>query len=127
MPRVLTDVSVCRQETSLLGTPVRSPVVLAPVGLAALAHPDGEVAAAKALALGARACMIGRSWVYGLAAGGQHGVEVVLELLRAKIDTALALLGRPALADLDPSCVSVPACARTAAPPWTAAPADQIW
>jgi isopentenyl diphosphate isomerase/L-lactate dehydrogenase-like FMN-dependent dehydrogenase len=54
----------------------------------------------KALALGARACMIGRPWVYGLAAGGQDGIERVLDLLRVEIDTALALLGRPTLGSL---------------------------
>jgi isopentenyl diphosphate isomerase/L-lactate dehydrogenase-like FMN-dependent dehydrogenase len=50
VPRVLTDVSHRSQATTLLGTPVTSPVVLAPVGLAALAHPGGEVAAARAAA-----------------------------------------------------------------------------
>lgn len=50
VPRVLTDVSRRSQSTTLLGTPVSSPVVLAPVGLAALAHPAGEVAAAQAAA-----------------------------------------------------------------------------
>ncbi len=48
VPRALTDVSSRSQGTTLLGTAVSSPVVLAPVGLAALAHPDGELAAARA-------------------------------------------------------------------------------
>ncbi|MSX38431.1 MAG: alpha-hydroxy-acid oxidizing protein, partial [Actinobacteria bacterium] len=47
-PRTLVDVSTRSQETTLLGTPVSSPIVLAPVGLAGLAHPSGEVAAARA-------------------------------------------------------------------------------
>jgi isopentenyl diphosphate isomerase/L-lactate dehydrogenase-like FMN-dependent dehydrogenase len=55
----------------------------------------------KALALGARACLIGRSWLYGLAAGGEAGVVHVLELLRDEFDRALALLGRPEVAALD--------------------------
>lgn len=59
----------------------------------------------KALALGARACMIGRPYVYGLAAGGQAGVETVLRHLMQEIDTALALLGRPSLAHLDATAV----------------------
>ncbi len=55
----------------------------------------------KALALGARACLIGRPWLYGLAAGGEAGVALVLELLRDELDRALALLGRPAIDALD--------------------------
>jgi L-lactate dehydrogenase (cytochrome) len=57
----------------------------------------------KAVALGARACMIGRPFLYGLAAGGQAGVELALELFRGEIDRALALLGCPRLELLDAS------------------------
>jgi isopentenyl diphosphate isomerase/L-lactate dehydrogenase-like FMN-dependent dehydrogenase len=63
----------------------------------------------KAVALGARACMIGRPYLYGLAAGGQAGVERALAILRLEIDRALALLGYPRLADLGRSAVRVPA------------------
>jgi L-lactate dehydrogenase (cytochrome) len=59
----------------------------------------------KALALGARACMIGRPMLYGLGAAGQAGVERSIEILQAEIDRTLALLGRPTLADLDRSAV----------------------
>ncbi len=59
----------------------------------------------KAVALGATACMIGRAWLYGLAAGGQPGVERAITILRDEIDLALALLGRPTLADLDRSAL----------------------
>jgi L-lactate dehydrogenase (cytochrome) len=55
----------------------------------------------RAIALGARACMIGRAWLYGLAADGQAGVERALHILRQEIDTALTLLGRRCLAELD--------------------------
>lgn len=65
----------------------------------------------KAVALGARACMIGRPYMYGLAAGGQAGVEVVLEHFQREIDTTLALLGRPTLAALE-RCSVVPAAPR---------------
>ncbi len=47
----------------------------------------------KALALGARACMIGRPYLYGLAAGGQAGVERALELLRSEVHLVMMLLG----------------------------------
>ncbi len=55
----------------------------------------------RARALGARACMIGRAWLYGLASEGQAGVERALEILRDEIDITLTLLGRPTLADID--------------------------
>jgi L-lactate dehydrogenase (cytochrome) len=57
----------------------------------------------RARALGAKACMIGRAWLYGLASGGQSGAERALEILRDEIDLALTLLGRPTLADIDRS------------------------
>jgi L-lactate dehydrogenase (cytochrome) len=59
----------------------------------------------RARALGAKACMIGRAWLYGLAAGGQAGVERALEILRDEIDTALTLLGRPTLDEMDRSAL----------------------
>ncbi|MEK6208965.1 MAG: alpha-hydroxy acid oxidase [Pseudomonadota bacterium] len=55
----------------------------------------------RARALGARACMIGRAWLYGLASAGQAGVERALEILRDEIDITLTLLGRPTLAEVD--------------------------
>jgi len=59
----------------------------------------------KALALGARAVMIGRPVLWGLAVAGEDGVRRVLELLLADIDTALALAGAPRAAELDRSWV----------------------
>ncbi len=47
----------------------------------------------KALALGASACLLGRAYAYGAAAGGEAGVAAVLSLLRAELDAALALMG----------------------------------
>jgi L-lactate dehydrogenase (cytochrome) len=55
----------------------------------------------KALALGARACMVGRPYIWGLASGGQPGVERALTILQTEVDRTLALIGRPTLADLD--------------------------
>jgi isopentenyl diphosphate isomerase/L-lactate dehydrogenase-like FMN-dependent dehydrogenase len=57
----------------------------------------------KALALGARAVMIGRAYLWGLAANGQAGVENVLDILRSGIDSALLGLGRSSTAELGPS------------------------
>jgi isopentenyl diphosphate isomerase/L-lactate dehydrogenase-like FMN-dependent dehydrogenase len=59
----------------------------------------------KALALGARAAMIGRPYLYGLAVDGEAGVGHVLEMLRTEIDQTMALLGCPTIAELNPSVV----------------------
>lgn len=54
----------------------------------------------KALALGARAVLLGRPVLWSLAVAGQAGVEHMLELLRAEIDLAMALCGCPTVADI---------------------------
>ena len=54
----------------------------------------------KALALGASACAIGRSYLYGLAAGGQAGVERALEILRSEILLDMTLLGTRNIAEI---------------------------
>jgi 4-hydroxymandelate oxidase len=59
----------------------------------------------KALALGARAVLIGRPYMYGLAVGGEEGLARVLQLLREEIANAMALSGRPNLASIDRSLV----------------------
>ena len=63
----------------------------------------------KALALGARAVMIGRAYLWGLAANGQAGVENVLDVLRGGIDSALLALGRSSVGELGRDDVIVPA------------------
>jgi heme/flavin dehydrogenase (mycofactocin system) len=63
----------------------------------------------KALALGARAVMIGRAYLWGLAAGGQAGVENVLDIFRNGIDSALLGLGKSAASELSPVDLVVPA------------------
>jgi len=62
----------------------------------------------KALALGARAVMIGRAYLFGLAADGQAGVANVLQILRSGIDEALLGLGRTSVHDLVPEDLIVP-------------------
>jgi len=57
----------------------------------------------KALALGARAVMIGRPYLYGLSAGGEAGVTRVFQILKGQIDETLALIGVPRVVDLDRS------------------------
>jgi pre-mycofactocin synthase len=67
----------------------------------------GDVA--KALALGARAVMIGRAYLWGLAANGQPGVENVLDLLRSGLDSSLLGLGHSSIAELSPDDLVIPA------------------
>ncbi|MFC9832416.1 pre-mycofactocin synthase MftD [Rhodococcus sp. NPDC127530] len=62
----------------------------------------------KAVALGARAVMIGRAYLWGLSANGQAGVENVLDVLRGGIDSALLGLGHSSIHDLTPSDVVIP-------------------
>jgi len=59
----------------------------------------------KALALGARAVLVGRPVLWGLAAGGQAGVRRALEMLRAELVLAMTLAGCPSLRSLGPRTV----------------------
>ena len=62
----------------------------------------------KALALGAKAVMIGRAYLWGLAANGQAGVENVLDVLRMGIDSNLLALGKSSIAELSPDDLVIP-------------------
>ena len=62
----------------------------------------------KALALGARAVLIGRAYLWGLAANGQAGVENVLDVLHGGIDSALLGLGRSSVTELTPEDLVLP-------------------
>jgi isopentenyl diphosphate isomerase/L-lactate dehydrogenase-like FMN-dependent dehydrogenase len=100
---------------NLDGTPasIRSlPAVAAAVGNDVEVLLDGGIRrggdVVKALALGAKAVMIGRPVLWGLAAGGPDGVANVIEILRAGIDSALLALGRASVRDLAPEDVLIP-------------------
>ena len=60
----------------------------------------------KALALGARCCLIARPQLWGLAVAGEDGVRHVLEIYRKEIDRVMALMGARSLRDLRPDCLS---------------------
>jgi L-lactate dehydrogenase (cytochrome)/glycolate oxidase len=62
----------------------------------------------KAVALGAKAVMIGRAYLWGLSANGQAGVENVLDLLRSGIESALLGLGHSSIGDLSPDDLIIP-------------------
>ncbi|MFZ0846543.1 MAG: alpha-hydroxy acid oxidase [Pseudolabrys sp.] len=55
----------------------------------------------RALALGARACLIGRSYIYGLGAGGQAGVAKAIDILEKELSVTMALTGVNDVADID--------------------------
>jgi 4-hydroxymandelate oxidase len=59
----------------------------------------------KALALGARAVMVGRPVLWGLAVAGAAGAQDVLEMLKRELELAMAIAGRPTLADIDASLI----------------------
>ena len=56
----------------------------------------------RALALGARACLIGRAYVWGLGAGGQAGVAKAIDILKNELSVTMALTGTVKLADIGP-------------------------
>ncbi|MFN8032159.1 MAG: pre-mycofactocin synthase MftD [Mycobacterium sp.] len=97
------------------GTPaaIRAlPAVAAAVGDQVEVLLDGGIRrgsdVAKALALGARAVMIGRAYLWGLAAAGQAGVENVLDILSGGLDSVLRGLGKASVHDLTPEDVLMP-------------------
>jgi len=71
VPRMLRDVSIRDLSTSLLGTPMPAPVMLAPVGVQSIVHPDGELASARA------AGALGVPFIFSTAAS--HSMEEVAE------------------------------------------------
>ncbi|NNF53928.1 MAG: alpha-hydroxy-acid oxidizing protein [Acidimicrobiales bacterium] len=62
----------------------------------------------KAIALGATACMIGRPHLYALAAGGEAGVNHMLDFFQSGIEQTMALTGVAAIADIDRSAINDP-------------------
>ncbi len=62
----------------------------------------------KAIALGARAVLMGRPLFWGLAVDGRRGVRTALEILRTEFDRAMAYCGRTRVGDIDRSLVSLP-------------------
>jgi L-lactate dehydrogenase (cytochrome) len=85
------------------------PEVVAAVGGQAEVLMDGGIRRGsdivKAICLGARAVLIGRAYVYGLAAGGQAGVARAIQILRTDVDRTMRLLGCPSVSALDASYV----------------------
>jgi len=55
----------------------------------------------RAIALGARACLCGRAYIYGLGAGGQAGVARAIEIMRNELDISMGLTGVTSIVDID--------------------------
>lgn len=85
------------------------PEVVAAVGESAEVLLDGGVRRGshviKALALGARGVLVGRPYLWGLAAGGQRGVEHVLDILEREMARTMRLLGCASVSELGPQWV----------------------
>jgi L-lactate dehydrogenase (cytochrome) len=88
------------------------PHVVDAIGDRAEVFMDGGVRSgadiAAAVALGARGCLVGRAYLYGLMAGGEAGVDRVLELLRAELVRTMQLLGARDVGELHRGLVSLP-------------------
>jgi len=98
-----------RQLDSTVGTLEALPDIVAAVQGRVEVFMDGGIRRGtdvlKALALGAKAVLIGRSILWGLALGGSDGVQRVLEHLRGELELAMALTGRTAIAQVDRSLI----------------------
>jgi isopentenyl diphosphate isomerase/L-lactate dehydrogenase-like FMN-dependent dehydrogenase len=98
-----------RQLDGLPATLDALPAIAAAVGSRVEVMLDGGVRRGsdlvKARALGARACLVGRPWLWGLAAGGEAGVAAALEVFAAELDRTLALLGLTSFDEVDASVI----------------------
>jgi L-lactate dehydrogenase (cytochrome) len=61
----------------------------------------------RALALGAKSCMIGRAYAYGLGAGGQAGVAKAIEIIRKELETTMGLCGVNTIAEIDDHVLAI--------------------
>jgi len=60
----------------------------------------------RALALGARSCMIGRAFVWGLGAGGEEGVAKAIDILAKELDVSMALTGTKSIGEIDGAVIA---------------------
>jgi L-lactate dehydrogenase (cytochrome) len=61
----------------------------------------------RALALGAKSCMIGRAYAYGLGAGGQAGVAKAIDVIRKELETTMGLCGVNTIAEIDDHVLAI--------------------
>ena len=102
-----------RQLDGVPGSLRSLPEVLAAVGDRLEVLVDGGVRSGgdvvKALAIGARAVLVGRAYAYGLSAAGEPGVARAIDILRTGMIRTMKLLGVPSVRDLNESYIDVPA------------------
>jgi L-lactate dehydrogenase (cytochrome) len=105
-----------RQLDAVLSTAHALPAVAAAVGDQIEVLVDGGVRngldVVKMLALGARAVLVGRAWVWAVAGRGESGVRHMLAVLKSDIDVALALTANNSIAELDESALQGPQALR---------------
>ncbi len=98
-----------RQLDTSIATIAALPEVVAAVDGRCEVYVDGGIRRGtdvlKALALGARAVLVGRPTIWGLVVDGAAGVQGVLQVLRDELDLAMRLAGRPSIADIDGTLV----------------------
>ena len=98
-----------RQLDDVPATASALPAVVEAIGDQAPVLVDGGIRSGldvvKALALGAKACLIGRAWAYAAAARGEVGVKHVLAIIRNEMQVAMGLTGVTDVADLDRSAL----------------------
>jgi L-lactate dehydrogenase (cytochrome) len=56
----------------------------------------------RALALGARSCLVGRSYIFGLGAAGEAGVKRAIDIIRSELDVSMALTGLKNIKEISP-------------------------
>jgi L-lactate dehydrogenase (cytochrome) len=99
-----------RQLDGVLSSTRALPAIAQAVGERLTVMADGGVRSGldvmRMLALGARGVMIGRPWVFGLAAAGEQGVSHVLSLIEAEMKVAMALTGCTRISDIGPHILS---------------------
>ncbi len=98
-----------RQLDTAVATADALPEIVAAVGGRAEVYVDGGIRRGtdvlKALALGARAVLVGRPIIWGLTTGAAAGVQATLDALRVELERAMMLCGAPIVADLTPDLV----------------------
>jgi L-lactate dehydrogenase (cytochrome) len=60
----------------------------------------------RALALGAKSCLIGRAYIFGLGAGGEAGVAKAIDVIRSELDVSMALTGVKSIKDIGPGVLA---------------------
>ena len=109
LPPVLAGLKAMRNLDGIVSPIEVLPEIVDAVGKRATIFMDSGIRrgsdVVKALALGAHAVMVGRSTLYGVAAGGEAGASRALAIYRDEIHRNMAILGCNTIADIGPQCL----------------------